>query len=53
MSHQDKMSEIVINHQTLKQVVDVLLPATLFRSLHFRAGATWRPRMPGRLRHVG
>lgn len=45
MSHQDKMSGIVINHQTLKQVVDVLLPATLFRSLHFRAGATWRPRM--------
>ncbi|MGM0489357.1 MAG: hypothetical protein ACQESR_21675, partial [Planctomycetota bacterium] len=45
MSHQDSTKDIVINHQTIKQVVDRLMPAHLFASMHTRAGATWKPRM--------
>lgn len=45
MSHQDRMSDIVINHQTIKQVVDWLLPPALFVGMKVRRGATWLPRM--------
>jgi len=45
MSHQDRMSDIVINHQTIKQVVDWLLPPALFVGMKVRQGATWLPRM--------
>jgi hypothetical protein len=45
MSHQDRMSDIVINHQTIKQVVDWLLPPALFASMKVRRGAKWLPRM--------
>jgi hypothetical protein len=45
MSHQDRTSDIVINHETLKQVVDWLLPAKLFRGLQARGNARWLPRM--------
>jgi hypothetical protein len=45
MSHQDRTSKMVVNHQTLKQVVDWLLAPTLFAGLHVRRGATWAPRM--------
>ena len=44
MSHQDRMSDIVINHQTIKQVVDWLLPPALFVGMKVRRGATWLPR---------
>ena len=45
MSHQDRTSGIDINHQSIKQAVDWLLPAMLFRGLTVRAGALWKPRM--------
>ena len=45
MSHQDRMSNIVINHQTIKQVVDWLLPPGLFVGMKVRGGASWKPRM--------
>ena len=45
MSHQDRMSECVTNHQTIKQVVDRILPARLFASMKVRKGSTWKPRM--------
>ena len=45
MSHQDPPDPLVINHQTLKQVIDWLLPPTVFASLPGRKGATWKPRM--------
>lgn len=45
MSHQDRTSDMVINHGTLKQVVDWLLPAKLFRGLPARSNAQWLPRM--------
>jgi hypothetical protein len=45
MSHQDRTSDIVINHQTIKQVVDWLLPPALFAGMKVRRGATWLPRM--------
>lgn len=45
MSHQDRMSNIVINHQTIKQVVDWLLPPGLFVGMTVRRGASWKPRM--------
>jgi hypothetical protein len=44
MSHQDMESE-VINHQALKQAIDLLMPAAAFRSVKVRAGATWKARM--------
>ena len=44
MSHQDRTKDIVVNHQTIKQVVDRLMPASLFASMKTRSGATWKPR---------
>ena len=45
MSQQDRTSDIVINHQTIKQVVDWLLVPALFAGMQIRAGAKWKPRM--------
>lgn len=45
MSHQDRSDPLVINHQTLKQVIDWLLPPTIFASIPGRKVATWKPRM--------
>ncbi len=45
MSHQDRTSDIVVNHQTLKQVVDWLLAPALFAGMRTREGARWKPRM--------
>ncbi len=45
MSHQDRPSPLVINHQTIKQVVDWLLVPALFAGMKVRGTATWKPRM--------
>jgi len=45
MSHQDRTSDIVINHETIKQAVDWLLPPLLFVRMKVRKGATWSARM--------
>lgn len=45
MSHQDRMSNIVVNHQTIKQVVDWLLAPALFGGMKAGVNATWKPRM--------
>lgn len=45
MSQQDKASDIVVNHQTIKQVVDWLLAPALFAGMRTRKGARWKPRM--------
>jgi hypothetical protein len=45
MSHQDRTSDIVINHETIKQAVDWLLPPSLFVRMKVRKGATWSARM--------
>ena len=45
MSHQDRTSDIVINHETIKQAVDWLLPPSLFDRMKVRKGATWSVRM--------
>jgi len=47
MSQQDKAKalDIVVNHQTIKQVVDWLLPPVLFAGMRTREGARWKPRM--------
>ena len=45
MSQQDRTSDLVINHQTIKQVVDWLLVPALFAGMQIRAGAKWKPRM--------
>ena len=45
MSHQDRSCALVINHQTLKQVIDWLLAPRVFASLRGGKGATWKPRM--------
>jgi hypothetical protein len=45
MSHQDQPFPLVINHQTIKQVIDWLLTPTVFAPLPGRKGATWKPRM--------
>ena len=45
MSHQDRTSNIVVNHQTIKQVVDWLLPPALFAGMKARSNASWKPRM--------
>ena len=45
MSHQDRISNIVVNHQTIKQVVDWLFLPALFAGMKVRAKATWKPRM--------
>jgi hypothetical protein len=45
MSHQDRSCSLVINHQTLKQVIDWLLAPSVFTSLRGSRLATWKPRM--------
>lgn len=45
MSHQDRPFPLVINHQTIKQVIDWLLAPSVFASLPGRSQATWKPRM--------
>lgn len=45
MSHQDRPCPLVINHQTMKQVIDWLLAPALFASLRGRREARWKPRM--------
>ena len=45
MSQQDRMSNIVVNHQTIKQVVDWLLAPALFAGMKARSNASWKPRM--------
>ncbi len=45
MSHQDRTSDIVINHQTIKQVVDWLFPTAVLAGMKARSDAKWKPRM--------
>lgn len=45
MSHQDRVSAIVINHRTIKQVVDWLFVPAVLAGIKTRAGGTWKPRM--------
>ena len=47
MSHQDKKSKecIVVNHKSLKQAIDVLFPARVFRGIKMRRGSRWSARM--------
>jgi hypothetical protein len=45
MSHRDQPCSLVINHQTLKQVIDWLLAPILFVSLRGCRPATWKPRL--------
>jgi DDE family transposase len=45
MSHQDRPSPLVINHQTLKQVIDWLLAPAVFAGSRGRKQATWKPRL--------
>ena len=45
MSQQDRTSNIVINHQDLKQVVDWLFVPALFAGIKARSNASWKPRM--------
>jgi hypothetical protein len=45
MSHQDRPCPLVINHQTIKQVIDWLLAPALFTSLRGGRQATWKPRL--------
>jgi len=45
MSHQDRPLPLVINHHTIKQVVDWLLAPAVFASLPGGSQATWKPRL--------
>ena len=45
MSHQDPPCALVINHQTLKQVIDWLLAPSVFASLRGSTRARWKPRL--------
>jgi hypothetical protein len=45
MSHQDRLCPIVINHQTIKQVLDWLLVPSVFAGLRGGQRATWKPRL--------
>src|SRR5438045_9799869 len=45
MSHQDRPCPLVINHQTMKQVIDWLLAPALFASLRGRREARGKQRM--------
>jgi hypothetical protein len=45
MSHQDRSCALVINHQTLKQVIDWLLAPSVCASLRGSQRATWKPRL--------
>jgi IS4 transposase len=44
MSHQDMTSK-TINHQAIKQAIDLLMPAALFGGMQVRRGARWKVRM--------
>jgi len=45
MSHQDRKLPIVINHQTIKQVVDWLFASAVFAGKKARQDAKWKPRV--------
>jgi len=45
MSHQDRPFPLVINPQTLKQVLAWVLAPAVFASLPGRSQATWQPRL--------
>jgi hypothetical protein len=45
MSHQDSPYPLVINHETIKQVLDWLLAPAVFAGLRSRQAATWKPRL--------
>ena len=45
MSQQDRPVPLVINHHTMKQVIDWLLAPAVFASLAGGSQATWKPRM--------
>ena len=45
MSHQDRTSIIVINHETIKQVIDWLFVSGLFAGMRVHGNARWKPRM--------
>jgi hypothetical protein len=45
MSHQGRVSNIIVNHQTIKQVVDEFFPSGLFVGMKTRSGASWKVRM--------
>ena len=45
MSHQDRPLPLVINHQTIKQVLDWLLASGVVARLPGRKEATWKPRL--------
>lgn len=47
MSHQDRKSkeQIVVNHESLKQAVNSLLTAAVFRGVRVRKGCKWTARM--------
>lgn len=45
MSQQDHPFPLVINHQTIKQVIDWLLTPAVFANLPGGSQATWKPRM--------
>ena len=45
MSHQNRPCPLVINHPTIKQVLDWLLVPSVFARLRGSRQATWKPRM--------
>ena len=45
MSHQDRPCPLVINHQTIKQVIDWLLAPPCLPACRGERQATWKPRM--------
>lgn len=45
MAHQDRPCPLVINHRTLKQVIDWVLPPAVFARLRGSKLATGKPRM--------
>jgi hypothetical protein len=47
MSHQDRKSKerIVVNHKSLRQAIDALLPAKVFGGIKMRRGSKWSARM--------
>jgi len=45
MSHQDRTTDIVINHQVVKQVIDEIVAPALLAGIKTRSGGKWKPRM--------
>jgi hypothetical protein len=45
MSHQDQPRPLVLNPQTIKQVLDWLLAPAVFAGLRGRRQARWKPRL--------